>query len=172
MGSVQNLHRSLIRKKGDKILAGKVQTICEEKIVPIIEEQGYEVVEVEYIKKSDGMNLTFYIDSENGIQIEDCEKVSKLIDSVIDDINPTDDKPYILSVSSPGIDRPLKTERDFKRNLNKEIKVTLFAKLNGKKEFQGELISFEGEAFTVKIKDENITFNKTQVAHIVPVLKF
>ena len=153
-------------------MAGKVQTICEEKIVPIIEEQGYEVVEVEYIKKSDGMNLTFYIDSENGIQIEDCEKVSKLIDSVIDDINPTDDKPYILSVSSPGIDRPLKTERDFKRNLNKEIKVTLFAKLNGKKEFQGELISFEGEAFTVKIKDENITFNKTQVAHIVPVIKF
>jgi len=80
-------------------LAGKVKAICEEKIVPLIEEVGYEVVEVEYVKKSDGMNLTFYIDSENGVQIEDCEKVSRLVDEVIDEINPTDDQPYILSVS-------------------------------------------------------------------------
>jgi len=56
-------------------LAGKVKSICEEKVVPVIEELGYDVVEVEYIKKSDGMNLTFYIDSDNGIQIEDCEPV-------------------------------------------------------------------------------------------------
>jgi len=153
-------------------LAGKVKAICEEKIVPIVEDAGYEVVEVEYVKKSDGMNLTFYIDSENGIQIEDCEKVSRLIDSVIDDINPTDDQAYILSVSSPGIDRPLKTDRDFKRNLNKEIKVTLFAKINGKKEFQGELISFSEEEFAISQNGQEITFNKKQVAHIVPVIKF
>jgi len=153
-------------------LAGKVKAICEEKIVPLIEEVGYEVVEVEYVKKSDGMNLTFYIDSENGVQIEDCEKVSRLVDEVIDEINPTDDQPYILSVSSPGIDRPLKTERDFRRNLNKEIKVTLFAKVDGKKEFVGELTAFDDQQFTIKNKDNEITFQKQQVAHIVPVIKF
>ena len=153
-------------------MAGKVKAICEEKIVPIVEDAGYEVVEVEYVKKSDGMNLTFYIDNETGIQIEDCEKVSKLIDSVIDDINPTDDQAYILNVSSPGIDRPLKTERDFKRNINKEIQVTLFAKVDGKKEFKGELTSYNDIEFTIKEKDKEITFNKQQVAHIVPVIKF
>jgi len=153
-------------------LAGKVKAICEEKIVPLIEEVGYEVVEVEYVKKSDGMNLTFYIDSENGVQIEDCEKVSRLVDEVIDEINPTDDQPYILSVSSPGIDRPLKTERDFRRNLNKEIKVTLFAKVDGKKEFVGELTAFDDQQFTIKNKDNEIIFQKQQVAHIVPVIKF
>ncbi|MBQ8443983.1 MAG: ribosome maturation factor RimP [Clostridia bacterium] len=153
-------------------MAGKVKAICEEKIVPLIEEAGYEVVQVEYVKKSDGMNLTFYIDNENGIQIEDCEKVSKVIDSVIDELDPTDGQSYILSISSPGIDRPIKTDRDFKRNLNKEIKVTLFAKQNGKKEFEGELISYNENEFVIREKDKEISFNRQQVAHIVPVIKF
>jgi len=66
----------------------------------------------------------------------------------------------------------LKTERDFRRNLNKEIKVTLFAKVDGKKEFVGELTAFDDQQFTIKNKDNEITFQKQQVAHIVPVIKF
>ena len=153
-------------------MAGKVKTICEEKVSPVIEELGYEVVEIEYAKKSDGMNLTFYIDNENGIVIEDCEKVSRAINDLLDEVNPTDDQPYILSVSSPGLDRPIKTDRDFKRNVGKQIEVTLFAQVNGKKKFEGELVSFSENEFTIKIKDEEISFNKQQVAHIVPVIKF
>ena len=166
------MHRSLIRKRGIIKLAGKVKTICEEKIAPVIEELGYEVVEVEYAKKSDGMNLTFYIDSDNGIQIEDCEKVSRAINDLLDEVNPTDDQPYILSVSSPGLDRPIKSERDFKRNLDKEVEVTLFAKINGKKKFEGTLVSYNENEFTIKVKEEEISFTKQQVAHIVPVNKF
>ena len=157
-------------------MAGKVKAICEEKIVPIIEELGYEVVEVEYVKKSDGMNLTFYIDSDNGIQIEDCEKVSKTIDGPLEEVNPTDDQPYILSVSSPGLDRPIKTDKDFKRNLNKQIEVTLFAKVDGRKKFEGELISYNDTSFVikeiVKNNEKEISFDRNQVAHIVPVIKF
>ena len=153
-------------------MAGKVKTICEEKIAPVIEELGYEVVEIEYAKKSDGMNLTFYIDNENGIIIDDCEKVSRAINDLLDEVNPTDDQPYILSVSSPGLDRPIKSDRDFKRNIGKQIEVTLFAKVNGKKKFEGELISYNESEFTIKVKDEEISFNKQQVAHIVPVIKF
>ncbi|MBO5394376.1 MAG: ribosome maturation factor RimP [Clostridia bacterium] len=157
-------------------MAGKVKAICEEKIVPIIEELGYEVVEVEYVKKSDGMNLTFYIDSDNGIQIEDCEKVSKPIDGPLEEVNPTDDQPYILSVSSPGLDRPIKTDKDFKRNLNKQIEVTLFAKVDGRKKFEGELISYNDTSFVikeiVKNNEKEISFDRNQVAHIVPVIKF
>ena len=100
-------------------MASKVKSICEEKVVPVIEEMGYEVVDIEYAKKSDGMNLIFYIDKDEGVKIEDCEKVSRAIDGLLEELNPTDDSPYILSVSSPGLDRPLKTERNFKRNLKR-----------------------------------------------------
>lgn len=153
-------------------MAGKVKSICEEKVVPVIQELGYDVVEVEYIKKSDGMNLTFYIDSDNGIQIEDCEKVSKEIDSVLEELDPTDDQPYILSVSSPGIDRPLKSDRDFARNIGKEIEVTLFSKIDGKKKYVGELINFDEQTLTIKEKENQIQLQRDKIAHIVPVIKF
>ena len=156
----------------EEILAKKVKTICEEKISPIIENMGYEVVDIEYVKKSDGMNLIFYIDKEDGIQIQDCEKVSKTIDPILEELNPTDDASYILSVSSPGIDRPLIKDRDFKRNLNKEISITLFAKKDGQKRFDGELISYDENSVSIKIEDKIFSFNKNQIAHIVPVIKF
>ena len=153
-------------------MAGKVKSICEEKINPIIESLGYEVVEVEYAKKSDGMNLVFYIDKDEGVDIKDCELVSKAIDQPLEELNPTEDKPYILSVSSPGIDRPLKNNRDFQRNKGKEISVTLFAKQNGKKEFKGILDEFDDEKFSILIDDQKLTFSKKEVAHVVPVIKF
>ena len=153
-------------------MAGKVKTICEEKISPIIEEMGYEVVDIEYSKKSDGMNLIFYIDNENGVNIEDCEKVSKVIDPILDEINPTDDQTYILSVSSPGIDRPLKTDRDFKRNIGNEISITTFYKIDGNKKFEGKLISFDEKQVTIEQKEKQISIQRDQIAHIVPIIKF
>ena len=149
----------------------KVKLLCEEKISPVIESLGYEVVEVEYVKKSDGMNLTFFIDCDKGVELSDCEKVSREIDPVLEELNPTDDQPYILSVSSPGIDRPLKTERDFKRNLGKEIEITLFAKVDGKKKFKGTLVSFDEKNVTIEEKKQ-ISFEREKIAHIAPVIKF
>lgn len=153
-------------------MSKKIKEICEEKICPIIEDLGYHVVEVEYAKKSDGMNLTFYIDKEDGIKIDDCEVVSKAIDQPLEDLNPTSDEPYILSVSSPGIDRPLKTEWDFNRNKGKEIDVTLFAKLNGQKKFVGILNEYDEKSVTLSIKDTQMVLDRKQIAHIVPVIKF
>ncbi len=153
-------------------MAGKVKTIVSEKVVPVIEKLGYEVVDIEYGKQSDGMNLTFYIDNDKGINIEDCEKVSKEIDPILDELNPTDDVPYILNVSSPGIDRPLKTERDFARNLNKEIEVTLFSKMDGKKVFKGTLISYDKEQLVLEQNNQNLTFSREKIAHIVPIINF
>ncbi len=153
-------------------MAGKVKSICEEKVAPIIEELGYEVVEVEYAKKTDGMNLTFYIDKEGGIQVEDCEKVSKAIDEILEELNPTDDQPYILNVSSPGIDRPLKTDRDFSRNIDKEIEITLFSKLDGKKKFVGLLKAYSEQEITIENNGKTITLEREKIAHIVPVIKF
>ena len=162
-------------------MASKVKNICEEKISPLINQIGYEVVDIEYAKKSDGMNLTFYIDNENGIDINDCEKVSKLIVPILDELNPTEDQPYVLNVSSPGIDRPLKNDRDFARNIGKEIEITLFAKVNGVKNFKGILLSFNSSELTIQpLPDKKqkttlqnqITLEKSKIAHIVPIIKF
>ena len=152
MRSVQKCIAPHFVIKGDKNLASKVKTLCEEKVVPVIENLGYEVVEVEYAKKNDGMNLTFFIDKEEGVKIEDCEKVSKEIDSILDG--------------------PLKTERDFKRNEGKLINITLFAKINGQKIFEGKLKGFDSESVTIEIKDQLKTFKKETIAHIVPVIDF
>lgn len=150
----------------------KVKEICEQALKPVIEQTGYELVEVAYQKEVTGMNLVFTIDSDNGVTIDDCEKVHKLIDPILDEINPTDDKPYILSVSSPGIDRPLKTDRDFKRNEGKEIEITLFQKLEGKKKFVGTLKAYDAKAVTIEDGDKTLTFDRAKIAHIVPVIKF
>lgn len=149
----------------------KVKEICEQALKSVIEKEGYELVEVAYQKEVTGMNLVFTIDSDNGVTIDDCEKIHKIIDPILDELNPTDDKPYILSVSSPGIDRPLKTERDFKRNIGKEIETTLFQKLNGKKKFTGVLVSYDENSITIDDGNQT-TIEREKIAHIVPVIKF
>ena len=153
-------------------MAGKVETICKEKICPIIEELGYEVIEVEYAKKVDGMNLSFYIDGPNGILIEDCEKVHRAIEDILDEVNPTDDASYILNVCSPGINRPIKNQKDFERNKNKEVEVKLFAPIDGKKVYQGRLTEFNDEIVTILCNNNPISFNRTKVAQITPVIEF
>lgn len=150
----------------------KVKEICEEKLRGVIENEGYELLEVAYQKEANGMNLVFTIDCDKGVTIEDCEKVHKIIDPLLDEINPTDDKPYILSVSSPGIDRPLKTERDFKRNLGGEIEISLFQKLDGKKNFKGVLKSYSDEEIEIETEKGSIKLQRNKIAHIVPVIKF
>ena len=106
----------------------KVKEICEEKLKGVIEDMGYELVDVSFVKENGGMSLIFTIDKEEGVTITDCEAVNRKIDPILDELNPTDDKPYTLVVSSPGLDRPLKTDRDLRRTLEKEVDITLFSK--------------------------------------------
>lgn len=150
----------------------KVKELSETKIRPIIEGMGYELVDVEYKKEYDGMSLIFTIDKEEGVTIDDCEKVNKVIDPVIDELNPTDDQPFTLVVSSPGLDRQLKTDRDLKRTVGKDVTVTLFSKLNGKKNFEGTLISYDEKTIKVKVKDEEMTFDRDKIAGLKLVIKF
>ncbi len=150
----------------------KVKEISEAKVRPIIEGMGYELVDVEYKKEFDGMSLIFTIDKEEGVTIDDCEKVNKAIDTIIDELNPTDDEPYTLVVSSPGLDRQLKTDRDLKRTLNKDVTLTLFSKLNGKKNFEGTLVNFDDKTVTIKIDDEEKIFDRDKIAGLKLVIKF
>ena len=153
-------------------MASKVVQICEEKICPVIENLGYEVVEVEYAKKADGMNLTFYIDTPNGITIEDCEKVNNAINDLLDEVNPTNDEHYILNVSSPGIDRPIKTYNDFLRNKDKLVEVTLYSKKDGSKLYSGKLKNFTETNVEIETEKGLISFEQKEVAQISPVIEF
>ena len=153
-------------------MAGKVVEICEQKICPIISELGYEVVDVEYVKKSDGMNLSFYIDHDNGISIDDCEKVSRAISDLLDEINPTNDEQYILNVCSPGLDRPIKNQKDFLRNKDKLVEVSLYSKINGQKKYQGILKNYTQTIVEIEYKNELISFELKDVAQISPVIEF
>ena len=132
----------------------------------VINALGYELYDVEYAKKQNGMNLTLYIQNKNDqpITLQDCEKVHHVVDKVLDEINPTNDKPYYLNVSSIGIDRPLKIDKDFNRCLNKMVEVKLFTLFFGKKDFVGKLISFDSNNITLQIGNEVLTFLRKDIA--------
>lgn len=151
---------------------GKVVESVTELVTPIAESMGLEVVEVTYKKCYDGMNLTVVIDKDGGVTIDDCEKLHRAIDQPLDELDPIE-YAYTLNVSSPGIDRPLTLPRDFKRNLDKQISVKLYKPLDGKKTYEGTLVDFDDETFTVvTAKGQQITFNKKDAAKIEPIIVF
>ena len=150
----------------------KIKQICEEKLSSVFDGMGYDLVDVEYVKEGSGMSLIFTIDKEGGVNIDDCETVSRKIDPLLDEINPTEGKPYTLVVSSPGLDRPLKNDKDLKRGLGKEVDLTLFAKQDGKKVFQGVLEAFDEKTVTLATEDKKQTFERQKVASIKLVIKF
>ena len=143
-------------------------------VEPYAEQFGLELVEVEYAKKADGMHLTVFIDKEAGVSLTDCENLHRAIDEPLDVLDPTEGMPYTLNVSSLGIDRPLKTERDFKKNLGKEITVKLYAPQNGKKRWDGVLVSYDlpNKTFVLQTKQGTIAFDIGKTALIEPLIRF
>ena len=130
------------------------------------------LVDVEYTKKADGMHLTIYIDKENGVTVEDCVEVSHLVDQPLEDLNPTNDEPYFLDISSYGLDKPLKFEWQFKKYIDKKINVKLYSKVNGKKDYVATLKAKTEDSVIVNLDNENITFKLSEVAYITPYIEF
>lgn len=145
---------------------------------PTVRELGYELYDVEFQKEYDNWVLTLYIDGKNGISLDDCEIVSNAVDPVLDEADPIE-QAYYLSVSSVGIDRPLKKDKDFQRNIGNTIDIKLYAPMNGKKEFCGKLISFDTESFTVRTIPKKpgetaaeLTVSRRQAALVRPHIDF
>lgn len=113
-----------------------------------IEAMGYELYDVEYVKEFGEMNLVITIDAKVGVTVEDCERVSRAIDPLIDAADPIGEA-YYLIVSSVGLDHPIKRDRDFERNLGQIVEVRLYAPIDKKKELKGKLVSFDGESFVI-----------------------
>lgn len=140
----------------------------------IVSELGYVLVDIEYKKQFDGMVLEFFIDSPNGININDCEKVSKALDEPLDQLNPTNDVPYSLNVSSLGLDRPLTTEYQFNKYKGQEVELKFYKPLMpyNKKQIVAILTSWDDENVVVKIEDDEVKILIKSIAQIVPVIKF
>ena len=140
-------------------------------VEPTVTALGYELYEVEYQKEFDNWVLTLYIDQPDGVSLDDCELVSNAVDPVLDAADPIE-QAYYLSVSSLGIDRPLKTDKDYKRNIGKVMDVKLYAPLNGKKEFSGTLTAFDEETYTIELKSGSETIERKKTALIRPHIDF
>ena len=140
-------------------------------VEPTVTALGYELYEVEYQKEFDNWVLTLYIDHPDGVSLDDSELVSNAVDPVLDAADPIE-QAYYLSVSSLGIDRPLKTDKDYKRNIGKVMDVKLYAPLNGKKEFSGTLTAFDEETYTIELKSGSETIERKKTALIRPHIDF
>ena len=129
-----------------------------------------EIVEVECNEKSGA--LTVYIETEAGVDLDMCEKFHNAIFDPIDELDPSYGQPYTLNVSSPGLDRPFKTVRDFERNLGKEVELKLYAPLKGKKFLQGFLEEFDENTVTVTVGKEKLKIPRNKIAKINKAIKF
>lgn len=152
----------------------KISENVEQFITPIIDELGLniEVVEVEFAKKYNGDNLTVFIDKPGGVTIEDCEKVHSAIDAPIDELNPTEDKPYTLNVSSPGIDRPIVTDKDYARNIGEELEIKLFEPIMKKRTLIGTLVAFNKDSVILEINNENLEIERKKISKATKFINF
>ena len=151
----------------------KVKSIAEiqEVLQPIADEMGIEIVEVEF-KQGREPALTVYIDTENGMDLNTCEKFHRAIDPVLDEADPTFGTPYTLNVSSPGLDRPLKTDRDFQKNIGKKVEVKLFAPMKGKKLFEMVLKGHDENCVFLEDNGEEWKLEKSKIAKICRAIDF
>ena len=138
---------------------------------PIANELSVEIVDIEF-KQGREPALTVFIDVEGGVDLNACESFHRAIDPVLDEVDPTFGAPYTLNVSSPGVDRPLKTKRDFEKNMGKQVEVKLFAPMMGKKFFEAELVGYDGNCVMLKDKSGEFKLELSKIAKINQAISF
>ena len=135
-------------------------------LLPLMEENNFELVDVEYVKEAGTWYLRAYIDKEGGIAVDDCEVISRKLSDWLDKEDFIDDS-YILEVSSPGLGRPLKKEKDYVRSMGKEIEIRTYRVINREKEFYGILSAYDESTVTIETENgEKMTFEKPDIALI------
>ena len=138
----------------------------EELLAPIAEKNGVEIYDVEYVKEGSDYYLRAYIDKPEGVNIIDCENVSRALSDALDKEDFIEDS-YILEVSSPGLGRPLKKEKDFARSIGKEVDIRLYRAREKQKDFTGILTSYDGKSVTIELEDETeMVFERAEIALI------
>ncbi|WP_100373169.1 ribosome maturation factor RimP [Bacillus sp. FJAT-45037] len=132
-------------------MSKKVTDIVAELATPLMDERNLELVDVEFKKEGPDWFLRIYIDSETGVDLEDCGKVSEQLSEKLDEFDPIP-QAYFLEVSSPGAERPLKKAKDIEKAVGKNVHVTTYEQIDGEKTFEGMLTAFDGDVLTVEVK--------------------
>ena len=138
----------------------------EELVNPLVEANNFELVDVEFVKEAGTNYLRVYIDKEGGITIDDCEIISRALSDLLDEKDYIDEA-YILEVSSPGLGRPLKKDKDFARSIGEDVDIKLFKPIDKQKEFSGVLEAYDDKEITVRLDEDTIIkFNRKDIALI------
>lgn len=132
-------------------MSKKVTEIVEELLTDILEQEQLELVDIEYVKEGKSWFLRVFIDKENGVDIDDCGLVSEKLGEKLDAVDPIQQN-YFLEVSSPGAERPLKKQQDFIRAVGKHVNIKTYEPIDGSKEFEGTLLSYDEKEITLSIK--------------------
>ena len=144
---------------------------AEELLLPIVEKLGIEIYDLEFVKEGADYYLRAYIDKPEGVNINDCEAVSRAFSDVLDEADPIEEA-YILEVSSPGLGRTLKKDRHLQKSIGEEVEVKLFKPLEKRKDYAGVLEAFDAETITIQEDGETRTFKRSDVALIRLALDF
>lgn len=130
-------------------------------VLPFLDENGFELVDVEYVKEGSSYFLRVFVDKENGIDIDECVRISEYLSEKLDKDDPIPGN-YFLEVSSPGAERPLKKPDDVRKAVGKHVFITTYEPVDGEKEFEGELLAFDGEQLTIRTGKKE---------HVLPYVK-
>ena len=148
------------------------ETRTEELLKPIVESAGVEIYDVEYVKEGSDFYLRCYIDKDGGVNIQDCETVSRALSDQLDAEDYIEDA-YILEVSSPGLGRTLKKEKHLSKSIGMEVELKTFKPLNGSKDFEGVLKAFDNDTLTLTVEDDqDLVFQRKDIAVIKLALDF
>ena len=145
----------------------EIKALCDKYAAPL----GLTVADVEF-KQGKNPALTVYIDKQGGVSLSDCEKLHNAVTDPLDELDPTFGMPYTLNVSSLGADRPFKTDADFNSHIGKMVEVKLYAAVKGKKFYEGELLSYDGERIVVKTFKDTFSFDLKSVVKVSEYIDF
>lgn len=155
-----------MRRKESMARREEYEARAEALITPIVEANHFELVDVEYVKEGSSWYLRAYIDKEGGITVDDCELVSRAFSDLLDKEDFIEDA-YILEVSSPGLGRPLKKDKDFKRSIGEEVEIRLYKAVDKKKEDIGLLTAFDKDTVTIEHEDGSMAvYERSAIALI------
>ncbi|MBQ1207345.1 MAG: ribosome maturation factor RimP [Lachnospiraceae bacterium] len=150
----------------------EIEARTEELVMPLITKHQFELVDVEFVKEGSNRYLRLYIDKEGGITVNDCEAISRPFSDLLD-VEDYIEESYILEVSSPGLGRPLKKDKDFKRHLGDEVEIRLFRPVDRRKEWEGILTAYDDHTVTIETEEgEEKVFERTSLALIRLALDF
>jgi ribosome maturation factor RimP len=145
------------------VTQAQIKSVIEDMLKDFIEQNGFELVDIEYVKEGSNWFLRVYADKEGGIDIDDCGRISEYLSVQLDEKDPIADA-YFLEVSSPGAERPLKKTQDYYKAVNNHVFVTTYEQIEGSKEFEGLLLSFDEEELVIEIGKKNMIIPFAKVA--------